>query len=755
MVCPKCGKTVPDNAKFCGFCGAKLGEETSGLVPKNEKIVPKAVTAVRPVNHEKEAAVIIKPRFSDRRKMLLIAVAVLVVLALAAGAFMLFWGAGSKNAYICLSDGRYELITNLDKGELLEIASSRSDYGDLCFTPDGKYIYYFSKLDSQYGSGTLCRAEYGKMKANSSKNDRYITVVATNASHNFDVLDDGTLLYTNEDGTLYYFDGESSEQIARDVKFYETETDDKGNVLYLVQDENGTREFSSIMYLTNLEKLDQREKLDDDLSALVTLTDEGEIIYTKYTDEGVDLYRMTMDSREPQLMDENVSLYRYSDGQLIYSVMKEKRGLDEFVDGTKASGTVNREDYQIPSYSYYYINSASDVASYDGLCASCDTTLKFFREVLGTSASIAEAAESGNSVVSTACQSFLNKYQDYETNNDGFIEVNESVQADLQLLAQACGAPDQWYLLCIGKRQTSTTYDWDAYYAAVEQAAMWEDLQNKELYNLPIYTLKKMENGESEVILDDLTICSSEADLVLAVSVEDLTSRVKIEEIGSAWDLEDQLSRNINHYSRVLMYDKNNGQTIEVSGQDIMEMAQDGYLNDIACAGDHLFVENGDAVLYVSEIENGVADSFTVLSDAAGILGVEDGKLYYQEGYYTDDEYEYVDLCVWENGETSRLLTDVNPAAIWVYDDGSVVAKTYQDYDGAGELILLNEKGEKTILADEATYFVRTEASEMLYISDQDLYVYDGKEKTRVANDVDRIWCRETMVPVMSTEYSY
>ena len=100
-------------------------------------------------------------------------------------------------------------------------------------------------------------------------------------------------------------------------------------------------------------------------------------------------------------------------------------------------------------------------------------------------------------------------------------------------------------------------------------------------------------------------------------------------------------------------------------------------------------------------------------------------------------------------------MTDVNPAAIWVYDDGSVVAKTYQDYDGAGELILLNEKGEKTILADEATYFVRTEASEMLYISYQDLYVYDGKEKTRVANDVDRIWCRETMVPVMSTEYSY
>ena len=755
MVCPKCGKTVPDNAKFCGFCGAKLGEDKSGLVPKNEKVVPKTVTAVRPVNHEKEAAVIIKPRFSERRKMLFVVVAVLVVLALAVGAFMLFRGAGSKNAYICLSDGRYELITDLDEGELLEIASSRSDYGDLYFTPDGTYIYYFSKLDSQYGSGTLCRAEYGKMKANSSKNDRYITVVATNASHNFDILDDGTLLYTNEDGTLYYFDGESSEQIARDVRFYETETDDKGNVIYLVQDENGTRESSSIMYLTNLEKLNQREKLDDDLGSLVGLTDEGEIIYTKYTTEGVDLYRMTLDSPDPQLMDENVSLYRYRDGQVIYSVLKEKRGLDEFVDGVKVSNPINRDDYQIPSYSYYYINSVSDVASYDGLCASCDTTLKFFRDVLGTSASIEEAAESGDSVVSTACRSFLNKYQDYETNDDGFIEVNESVQADLQLLAQACGAPDQWYLLCIGKRQTSTTYDWDAYYAAVEQAAMWEDLQNKELYNLPIYTLKKMENGESEVILDDLSICGNSSDLILTASVEDLTSRVKIEEISSAWDLEDQLSENLNQYSRALIYQKDNGQMIEVSSQDVIEMAQDGNITDIACAGENLFVENGDSVLYVSAIENGVADDFTVLSDAAEILGVEDGKLYYQEGYYTDDENAYVDLCVWENGETSRLLTDVNPTTIWIYDDGSVVAKTYQDYDGAGELILLNEKGEKTILADEVTSFVRIEASELLYISDQDLYVYNGKEKTRVANDVDRIWCRETMAPVVSTEYSY
>ena len=81
-------------------------------------------------------------------------------LALAALLFVLFGGRGSNNAYVCLSDGRYELISNLSRGELIEIASSRSGYADLWFSPDGKYIYFISQRGSATGVANVWKMTF-------------------------------------------------------------------------------------------------------------------------------------------------------------------------------------------------------------------------------------------------------------------------------------------------------------------------------------------------------------------------------------------------------------------------------------------------------------------------------------------------------------------------------------------------------------------------------------------------------------------
>ena len=103
MVCPKCGKTLPDNAKFCGFCGTKLDDAAGGLVPKQEKVVVKPTAAVQTVERA-EGSAIVKPHAAGSKKPLLIAAAVVAVLALAALLFVLFGGRGSNNAYVCLSE---------------------------------------------------------------------------------------------------------------------------------------------------------------------------------------------------------------------------------------------------------------------------------------------------------------------------------------------------------------------------------------------------------------------------------------------------------------------------------------------------------------------------------------------------------------------------------------------------------------------------------------------------------------------------
>lgn len=593
----KCGKTVPDSAKFCGFCGTKLGGGDGGLVPKQETVAVKPTAAVRPVKVRPEgAAVAVKPKFSGSKKIMIAAAAVVILLAAVIGFVLL--GGRPGNAYICMSDGGYQLITDLDQGELVEIA------------------------------------------------------------------------------------------------------------------------------------------------------------YTRYTEEGVDLYRMTLQDRQPQLVDEDVEVQTWDDDRVLYSVLKEKRGLEPYIEGTKETEQVKRSDYEIPTYTYYYINDAADAAEYDGLCTSIEVDGRFFVDILGGRYSIEEAANSNDALVSEACQAFLTKYASYETNADGFVPVTDAVQADLQLLAQACGDPGSWQLLCIGQRRTGTSYDWDAYNAAADRVSLWEDLLDADQYYLPVYTLKELKDGQSAVVRDDLSICGSVGSLVAFGSIDDLVNPVKVEEITTAADAVYLLSNDMDRYSRVLLYQPEEGETIEMSTADAAMMMDGGSLEQIERAGQYLFVQNGDGVLYASPIQEGRAASFTVVSDSSSILGVEEDKLYYRDGYYTDDDGgEYADLCVYQDGESSRLLTDVSPYAIWVYEDGSAAAKTYQDLDGTGELVLVDARGNKTTVADEVGSFARADDSHLLYISDEDLYLYDGKEKTRVATDVERIWCRDAMEPVVGAGY--
>ena len=761
MVCPKCGKTVPDSAKFCGFCGTKLGGGEGSLVPKNEKIIVKPSSAVQPVKTGKGAAVAVKPKFAGNRKILFAAAIVVVLLAAAILCFVLLGGIGSRNAYVCLSDGRYELITDLDEGELMEIASSRSDYGDLWFTPDGKYIYYFSKLDSRYGYGTLCRAEYGKMKENSSKNNRYITVVATNASYDFDILDDGTILYANEDNTLYYFDGEESTQIARNVDFYEMELDDKDNLIYLVLDEDDANDFSNTMYLTTLKDPDQRVELDDDVATLISISDKGQVTYTKQGDEGEDLYVMALDDKNPQKIDENVWLHIYSDKRVVYSVLKEERCLNDFVAEGGATNPLDPDDYEVRHYYYFSITAGSDSSRFDALFASCTRNVYFFSKVLGTSCSISDAAQSDNATVSAACQAFLDKYENYQTNQDGYIEVDEEVVQDLVDLATACGYKDDTYLLCIGGQQSGSSYDWDSYNTAVAQAALRSDLELVEYYSLPVYTLKQLEDGISTVVMDDLAICSSVSGVMECADINNLAAQFTIDELVAnnkkATDVAYDLAHDGSLYSQVTLYTPSSRESVQLEGDGLEVLyGEDGYIRDTALVDQHLLVETKDQVLYAAPVEGGTAGSFAILSDQGEILGKVDDKLYYWENTYTEDDgAQYADFYVYENGETTRLLTDISTDSFWIYEDGSIATKAYEGDEGSGELVMLTDKGETVIVAEDVTSFCRPDNSRILYIADEDLYVYAGSKRTRIASDVDRVWCRDEMIPVLSQHPFY
>lgn len=149
MNCPKCGAQLPDGAKFCGSCGARLTEPTQTIVarkPTAPVVQAPEEVAVQP---DQGAAAAKKSKLP-----LLIVAIVAVVLAVLAVVFFVLpnLGGSSKNAYVALQDGKYELLPSLSKTDTVEIASAKTDESDYeslstAFSPDGKYFYYISKLD--------------------------------------------------------------------------------------------------------------------------------------------------------------------------------------------------------------------------------------------------------------------------------------------------------------------------------------------------------------------------------------------------------------------------------------------------------------------------------------------------------------------------------------------------------------------------------------------------------------------------------
>lgn len=307
MICPKCGVTLPDGARFCGSCGTRLTAPQSA--PQNVvKAPPRAPVPTRTVQAETVrpdmgAAAGRKPNGK------LVAVIAVILVVLLAGGFFLFGGKGGagKNAVVMLQDERYELLTNLKKGELTDIGAFKSEYDDedenmVRFSPDGKYFYYLTKYDGW--TGTLCRAEYAKLKADSSKNDQYLTTIASNVQSGFWMLKDGSILYKNDDSTLYYYNGKDSTQVAKDVYNIYQKDDNENEILYTREKDGDETDFD--LYYVALNKKDDPTKIDSHVYGVYMTKDFNDILYSKMNDDGkLNLYHAGI-SKEPEKLASDV-----------------------------------------------------------------------------------------------------------------------------------------------------------------------------------------------------------------------------------------------------------------------------------------------------------------------------------------------------------------------------------------------------------------------------------------------------------------
>lgn len=778
MFCPNCGKMVSDGSKFCGNCGASLAELYEAEVPSegtpdSGAAVPPQYSNVQP--DTPPAAKVVTPSARKKVDKKLIGIAVAAVAVIVAVVFVIqvvfSAGGGGDNAYVYLSDGDYELVTNLNKVETIEIASSRSDYAYsslLSFSPSGKYIYYYTKYDSSNGIGTLCRAEYGKLKADSGKNDNYIETIASNVSLGFKCIDDETVLYKNGDGTLYYYDGSESTQLAKSVNLFYT--DGAERVVY----STGTYDEGYTLYGMYVTDPDSKVKLASNYYSLYNTDDFDHICYTKSDDDyNETLYVVGFDKDSEQL-GKDVTILDVDDGMIYFMVENgETISLYDYVEDTYASADAgitepDPDDYSIPEYSYKMVYGSNlSESDYDELYTTCTKDLYWYGESIIWSYSMEESLDidwSANSdATHAATQSFIDTFA-ASADENGYILVTDEVKAALQEIQNTYSDDPEdewmWLWLCYNKYQSGETID-DAYYTAYEayeeatdRIDIRETLQDSE-NDYALQTIYCYANGTLTAVAENVLSTSTYAytGAVLYNTPDMVTETIDMANVYSTSSVTSLFSIDHSAENYLLCYGSTTPVQISASAaEDIDDFYYDYDEVGFYVAGSGIYATVGDdvydAYTYFAAISNGTVGEFSYLSDGV-YFPMEDSNAYYAYNIYwsdSDDAY-YFDLYQYVNGESKLLARDILLDTIRIYEDGLILA--YTDYTSDGyELTVFDDEGKGTMIADDVEFYTRCAEGNILYISDGDLYSYDEGERTMIGWDVDRCWVLNTMEPV-------
>ena len=373
MFCPECGKKLPDDSKFCVRCGKKLIDISDENYEEEETEDFDELEFVPEIPDDD----VIEPKKKGGSKIIIgIVLAALIVGAAGFGLKAYFSGKNEEdsssivsdeesqstesqsedsaaelseepssetasivadideedtaeteeNAFIYLSNNCYELTTDLDEDNPIEIAANAGDWewqltgptvhSLLTASPDGKYVYYFVDWDEGNFTGTLCRVEC-------SENENNIETIAAGVSYSdLDFLDDNSVVFKDANETLYYFDGEESVKIAGDVDNFYTDGTDK--ILYFTRD----HDTGYTLYGVSTSDIDHKIILSSNMSfrsygygVLGNCTDYENILYFEEEEDGTETLYVTGFEKETERLAEDVNYYTLLNDKLYFTAL--------------------------------------------------------------------------------------------------------------------------------------------------------------------------------------------------------------------------------------------------------------------------------------------------------------------------------------------------------------------------------------------------------------------------------------------------
>lgn len=342
MICPNCGRDLPEGTKFCGGCGTRIAPVEQQTVQYTEPVFDPPVpfdppVVTEPRNKKEKAA---KPQVLNQLKNMVkkipakylkiggiaaaaLVVAIVLICVLTGGNGSSGNGSGQPDGALYLKEGElyysdfskkapYEiskdLLEDADSWTLQSYAYEIAE--TIHVTEDGKTMFYMDKL-SYDGTGTLYWRSLTNLKKEAEK-------IAAGVSK-YSVSENGKLVTYLKSGTLYQYDMKEETKLAKDVETYSVSED--GKIIYYRNDE----------YTWYVAKDGESEKIGTDIS-IEYVTEDYTTVY--YMNDNK-LYRKTIGKDKEKLLSgiEGISEVN-EDGTFYYSTSEEIPLSEFFVEDT-------------------------------------------------------------------------------------------------------------------------------------------------------------------------------------------------------------------------------------------------------------------------------------------------------------------------------------------------------------------------------------------------------------------------------------
>ena len=675
MFCQKCGKQLPDGAKFCTGCGQPVEQSAGGPATEELGQEPVQQPVQGPAGQPGEgggiptvgvgatvyqdgtapgASILSGKKHRGKAAIGMVAGAAVVVVLLIVGAVSLFSSMGKGSGTYLYVTEDYELMYLAGLKEDSESSELTDEFsGSVYFSSDGKYIYFFEQDPDKYESyADLCYMETSKAGKDGERPERISSKVYR---YQLTVLDKGGVLFLKESGgdhDLYYFDGESDTKLADNI--YSFKADEKEQyVYYTEQDESdGTQTLYRVALKDGAEEelLDGADLFFNGLTSEILLYGEAQNSTGEYGATLYDVYSVKPGERAEKVAEDvwDVSSVSVENGKLSFTYLTqetEKHTLYDFVTDSTAASDANVQQPNYEDFVSGYSEWGWAEYDWDAYYAAQDAWYAVrdrvsIRESLKqseynlTTLTIHSYADGTDTVVAEGLKNYP------AMNQDAGIYIYS--KADQEVTAVVDLSELSYYSQIYDYIETAEATTYQNVNGVESEADLDDWTAVSSIYSLDGSLVLLLSDGEESA----LVACKVENNaLVLGDVLED-------EDFSVYYSMDDSL-----YYFADISSDGASGNLVRYKGGEATVLAKD--------ASRVLVLEDG-TVFKMEDMENGAGSLYVVkdgkdvriddeISDA--VILSADRMLYVSDG----------DLYLWEKEESTRLARDV--VSVWASNE--------------------------------------------------------------------------------------